>query len=322
MCTSLAMNGLFGRNLDLESRFGEQVAVAPRALALPLHACAPLTRHYAMIGMASAADGLPLFAEAMNEKGLYMAGLNFPGNAYYFPENAPDKQNVAPYELIWLVLGTCATLAEARRLLENVQVAARPFAEGWPLAPLHWHVADASGALVAEPTAEGLRLYDDPVGVLTNNPPYPYQLQNLANYRSLTPRVPENRFSKALDLAVYGQGMGAIGLPGDASPASRFVRAAFLKENSAAPEGEMGGVAQFFRILDAVAMVRGSVVTEAGECDVTTYSCCIDAESGVYYYKTYANSALAAVRLFAEDLEADRARFWPLRETVAVQYEN
>ena len=103
---------------------------------------------------------------------------------------------------------------------------------------------------------------------------------------------------------------------------SRFVRAAFLKENSAAPEGEMGGVAQFFRILDAVAMVRGSVVTEAGECDVTTYSCCIDAESGVYYYKTYANSALAAVRLFAEDLEADRARFWPLRETMAVQYEN
>ena len=110
-----------------------------------------------------------------------MAGLNFPGNAFYFEQTDPGRENLAPYELIPLVLGTCATLAQARRLLENVRLTAEPFAPGYPAAPLHWHIADATGSLVAEPMDDGLHLYENPADVLTNNPPFPFQLMNLNN---------------------------------------------------------------------------------------------------------------------------------------------
>lgn len=236
----------------------------------------------------------------MNEKGLYMAGLNFPGNAHYFADEGDDPNHLAPHELLWLVLGSCASLAEAKALLEEVTVCAIPFAPGLPLAPLHWHVADATGALVAESTADGLHLYEDKAGVLTNNPPFPFHQTNLANYMNLSPRQPENHFAPGLPLACFGQGMGAIGLPGDASPASRYVRAVFFKENAGFPEDRPGQVMEFFHVLEGVAMVRGSVVTPEGALDETLYSSCVDGVEHVYYWRTAGASRISAVRMTEE----------------------
>lgn len=323
MCTSLAAlrpNPLFGRNLDLEYSFGEQVVVTPRRYPFRFHRRETLACHQALIGMATVAQGYPLYAEAMNEAGLYMAGLNFPGNAFYPP--APEEgEAVAPYELIPLVLGSCANLSQARQLLENLRLAAIPFAPGYPLAPLHWHLADATGRLVAEPTTEGLRLYDDPAGVLTNNPPFPWQLQNLSNYMHLSPRPPENRFGPCLPLEAFGQGLGAVGLPGDWSPPSRFVRACFLLENADWGDTAESAVTEFFHILDAVAMVRGAVMTPEGKPDITTYSCCLD-PAGVYYYKTWANNQIAAVDMRKEKLDAAALRTFPLRSGQHILREN
>ena len=123
------------------------------------------------------------------------------------------------------------------------------------------------------------------------------------NYLNLSAQSPENRFSQKLNLRPYAQGMGAMGLPGDASSASRFIRAAFLKWNSVAPKDEDSNVSQFFHILDGVAMVRGSVITEAGTYDVTTYSCCVNVGTGDYYYKTYDDSRIRKVGLYETDLE-------------------
>ena len=323
MCTSLAAQcpePLFGRNLDLEYSFGEQVVVTPRRYPFRFHRREPLLRHQALIGMATVAQGYPLYAEAMNEAGLYMAGLNFPGNAFY-PPVPEEGEAVAPYELIPLVLGSCATLAQARRLLENLRLAAIPFAPGYPLAPLHWHLADATGRLVAEPTAEGLRLYDDPAGVLTNNPPFPWQLQNLSNYMHLSPRPPENRFAPGLPLEAFGQGLGAVGLPGDWSPPSRFVRACFLLENADWGETAESAVTEFFHILDAVAMVRGAVMTPEGKPDITTYSCCLD-PAGVMYYKTWGNNQVTAVDMHKEELDAADLKVFPLRTDQHILQEN
>lgn len=324
MCTSIAFSqyALYGRNLDLECGFGEQVAIAPRNQAFSFHHREPLREHYAMIGMASMAGNTPLFAEAANEKGLYIAGLNFPGNAHYFPEADARQLNLAPYELIPLLLGACATLAEARALLETVRLVAIPFAPGYPLSPLHWHIADSTGSLVVESMADGLHIYENPVGVMTNNPPFPYHLMRLNDYQALSPRQPENRFAPALDLRCYGQGMGAIGLPGDASPMSRFVRAAFLKSHAVFEEDAQARVEQFFHILRAVGMVRGSVMTPEGKFDETTYSCCIDAANGMYYYTTYFNSRVTAVSLFDEPLNGSTARAFPLERAPQFHYVN
>lgn len=305
MCTCITLkNGdfYFGRNLDLEYSFGEKVVVTPRSYPLTFQKMETLERHYAMIGMAAVMDGYPMYAEGVNEKGLGMAGLNFPGNAYY-PENGTKKNQVAPYELIPWILGNCATVKEARQCLEETDLAGIPFSETVPLSQLHFMLADEEEVLVAEPVKEGLKLYENPFGVLTNNPPFPFHRMNLHQYLNLTAGSPENRFAQKTDLKPFGQGMGAIGLPGDASPASRFVRAAFLKSNSISAREEKANVSQFFHILDAVSMVRGSVLTEEGRPDITTYSCCVNVRTGVYYFKTYDDHRIKAIDMRREDLE-------------------
>ena len=94
--------------------------------------------------------------------------------------------------------------------------------------------------------------------------------------------------------------MGAIGLPGDASPASRYVRAVFFKENAGFPADRPGQVMEFFHVLEGVAMVRGSVVTPEGALDETLYSSCIDGVEHVYYWRTAGASRISAVRMTEE----------------------
>lgn len=307
MCTCITyLNNdfYFGRNLDLDCSFGETVTITPRSFPLIFRKAERQDHHYAMIGMASANDSFPLYAEAVNEKGLAMAGLNFPGNAFY---QQPDGKGleIASFEVIACLLGKCASVTEAEEYLDEMKIVDLAFSDQMLPAPLHWMLADRERCLVLEAVRDGLKIYENPFGVLTNNPPFEYHRMNMNNYMNLTAESPQNRFSDRLDLKPYAQGMGALGLPGDASSASRFVRAVFLKWNSVAPEEEKANVSQFFHILDSVAMVRGSVVTEQGTYDITTYSCCANTRTGVYYYKTYDDSRVRAVDMHETDLDGN-----------------
>ena len=307
MCTCITyLNNdfYFGRNLDLDCSFGETVTITPRSFPLIFRKAERQDHHYAIIGMASANDSFPLYAEAVNEKGLAMAGLNFPGNAFY---QQPDGKGleIASFEVIAWLLGKCASVTEAEEYLDEMKIVDLAFSDQMPPAPLHWMLADRERCLVLEAVRDGLKIYENPFGVLTNNPPFEYHRMNMNNYMNLTAESPQNRFSDRLDLKPYAQGMGALGLPGDASSASRFVRAVFLKWNSVAPEEEKANVSQFFHILDSVAMVRGSVVTEQGTYDITTYSCCANTRTGVYYYKTYDDSRVRAVDMHETDLDGN-----------------
>ncbi len=325
MCTSLTLQTqdfYFGRNLDLEYSFGERVVITPRRYPFRFRMAPALSAHFALIGMAAVAADYPLYADAANEKGLCMAGLYFPGNAWY-PEMAePGKTPISPFELIPWLLGQCATLAEAKTALQGLQLVNIPFSKDMPLAPLHWHIADRTGSLVLECTKEGLNIYENPAGVLTNNPPFPFHMTNLRQYLNLTPLYPVSRFGAQPALTPFGQGFGALGMPGDFSPASRFVKAAFLRSNSVYRAAGAESVSQFFHILDSVAMVPGSVVTAEGKLDVTTYSCCIQAQKGIYYYKTLENNQITAVNLFGEDLEAASLSQFPLIKTQQIAWEN
>lgn len=312
MCTCITYQNkdfYFGRNLDLDCSFGEQVVVTPRNFPLEFRRAGREAHHYAMIGMASANDSFPLYAEAVNEKGLCMAGLNFPGNAYY-REVSGEGIEIASFEIIAWILGKYASVAEAEASLRKIKIVDLAFSPQMPPTPLHWMLADKEMCLVLEAVREGLKIHENPFGVLTNNPPFEYHKINMNNYLNLSARSPENRFSDGLELKGYSQGMGAVGLPGDASSASRFVRAAFLRWNSVSPEDEDSNVSQFFHILDGVAMVRGAVVTEAGTYDITTYSCCVNTRTGTYYYKTYDDSRIRKVDLCGEELEGSALRFF------------
>lgn len=305
MCTAISFqtkDHYFGRNLDLEYSHRETVTVTPRNYPLRFRKVRDLERHYALIGMAFVAGGYPLYYEAANERGLSMAGLNFPGNACYRPEEA-GKDNVSPFEFIPWVLGQCASVGDAMHLLGRINLTNLPFSDELPLSPLHWILCDRNQSVVIEAVKEGLKLYNDPVGVLTNNPTFDFHMTNLSCYMGLSRKEGVNRFAPELELQPFSRGMGAMGLPGDLSSSSRFVRAAFHKFNSVCGEGEDESVSHFFHLLDSAAMPKGSMELRGGVYEYTLYSCCCNTTRGIYYYKTYGNSQITAVDLWREDLE-------------------
>lgn len=299
MCTALSFHGLFGRTLDLEWSLDEQVVVTPRHFPLPMRHLPGLNDHYAIIGMAHVEAGSPLYYDGMNEHGLAMAGLNFPHSAHY-PPLCPGRNNVAPFELIPWVLAQCADLTQARQLLAGANVAAVDFSPQLPRTPMHWLISDRTGrCLAVEPLEGGLHLSDNPVGVLTNEPELSIQLLRLNEYMSLSPLPPENRFSSRLPLSPHSRGTGALGLPGDFSSPSRFVRAAFLAHNARPGTGE-ATINQFFHIMDSVAVVEGCVRVSDGDVR-TIYTSCCDTQQLVYHYTTYENRAITAIPLRAAD---------------------
>lgn len=324
MCTAVTYrtrDHYFGRNLDLELSYGEWVTVTPRRYPLRFREEGELSRHFAMLGVAHVAGEYPLYYDAVNEKGLAMAGLNFPHSARYLPKQA-GKRNIAPFELIPWVLGQCADCLQARQLLERTNLLAADFSPELPATPLHWMVADRERALVVEPMADGLHLYDAPVGVLTNEPPFPEQMGRLADFMALDARPPVNRLVPGVELEPVSRGMGAMGLPGDFSSKSRFVRAAFVRAHSLSGESEEESVSQFFHILGSVAHPRGCVRLEDGTCQITRYSSCCNLDRGVYYYTSYENSEVNGVELGREDLEQDVLVHHPMMQEMHLNIQN
>ncbi len=299
MCTAVTYNSnnfYFGRNLDVEREYNEGVVITPRGFCLKMRSAEDLDEHYAIIGMATVIDDYPLYFDATNEKGLSMAGLNFPGNADYKPF-CEAKSNVTPFELIPYILGKCKSVTEAKKELEKINVLNLSFSKELPLSPLHWIISDKNSSVTVESVKEGLFVYENPVGVLTNNPTFNYHLTNLNNYMSLSEEASKNNLSNKLELENYSLGMGALGLPGDFSSSSRFIKAAFVKCKSQAFKTERESVCHFFHILDSVAMPKGCVHVRDNEYEYTRYSSCCNTEEGIYYYKTYNDFIIKSIDL-------------------------
>lgn len=314
MCTAVSWKSkchYFGRNLDLEYSYQESVIVTPRHYPFRFRMMPHADHHYAMIGIATVAEDYPLYYDAVNEKGLCIAGLNFPDLAYY---EAPltGRDNVASFELIPWILGRCATVDQAEALLRNANITGIAFSDAFRPTPLHWIIADSVRCVTVEAMKDGVRIHENPVGILTNNPPFDFHMYYLKNYMQVSTAPATNLFARNLELKPYSNGMGAMGLPGDFSSASRFVRAAFVKLNSVASETEESSVSQFFHILDAVAMPCGCVQMPDGRYEITRYSSCCNADRGIYYYKTYHNSRVCSVDMHRENLNGHALISYPL----------
>ena len=295
MCTAvLYKNRYFGRNLDYHHSFGESVVTTPRDFPFLFPEGQELRQHHAIIGMAHVSENYPLYYDGMNEKGLAMAGLLFAGNAVYH-KSAAGKDNIPSWTFIPWILGQCESVDEAEELLQRLNLTDVPFSEALPPSPLHWMIADGERSVVVESTEEGLRVYENPVGVLTNNPPFPFHLENLNQYLNLTAKEPENRFSEAIRLRPFSRGMGAIGLPGDWSSPSRFIRAAFMNLNAVSGEDE--DVRQVFRILGLVEQPKGCICLEEGKYEETLYSACLDLAEKTYYCRTSDYYGITVVKL-------------------------
>lgn len=324
MCTAVTYqtkDHYFGRTLDYEISYPQQIAITPRHFPLPLRTKPTLEKHYAILGMAYVADGYPLYFDAINEKGLAMAGLNFVGNAVYGTP-IPDKDNIASFEFIPWILAQCASVREAKQRLAHIHLTDTAYSDTLPPSQLHWLIADREEAITVEAVKEGLQIYPNPVGVLTNNPTFPEQLFRLNDYMNLSTQTPSNQFSGKLSLQAYSRGMGALGLPGDLSSQSRFVRASFVKLNSVSGDSEAESVSQFFHILGAVDQPRGCCEVGRGQYETTIYTACCNLDRGTYYYTTYDNHRITAVDMHKTNLDDSSLTCYPLITGEDVFFQN
>ena len=315
MCTAATYKTkdfYMGRTLDYEFSYGDEITVTPRNYPFHFRHMEELENHYAIIGMAHVADDYPLYYDAVNEKGLGMAGLNFVGNAVY-QEIQEGRENVAQFEFIPWILSQCASVEEAKKMLAEMNLVGTVFAPQFPAAQLHWILADKYACITIECVREGLKIYDNPAGVLTNNPPFEQQMFLLNQYMHLSPKQPENHFSEQLPLQTYSRGMGALGLPGDLSSTSRFAKVAFTRAQS---------VSQFFHILGSVDQQRGCCEVAEDKYEITIYTSCWNAQKGIYYYNTYENHQITAVDMHRENLDGTTLARYPLIQKGEIRWQN
>lgn len=277
MCTSVSFkkNGkfLFGRNLDLEYEFGDGVLFMPRNYPLRLRSGEIALRHYALMGVGIVKGDYPLYADGMNEHGLCIAGLRFPDSSGYSMTAKDGYTNLAPFEIIPYLLAKCKNTEEARAVLDRCNVVDIPFDDDTPNAPMHFHISDGADDLTLEFYGGKMNVYENTPGVLTNSPPFPFHLYNLSHYLRIGRDTPKSQ----MGAVIFGAGLSSCGLPGDFSSTSRFVRAAWLRENfecDAASEARA-----LLSLLQLVAVPEGCVMTESGKRHFTRYSAVMDTEN-------------------------------------------
>lgn len=304
MCTCIYLkreNNYFGRNMDIHYSFNEQIINVKKGKEFVLKKSKRLKIKYSLLGIGTIINNYPLFSDVMNEKGLAIAGLNFLNNAYYFEYNK-DKINITPYELPLFLLGSCSNIDEVKNLLKNINLLNEPFSNEIPLAYLHFMVSDLERSIVIESTKEGLHVYDNYLNVLTNNPEFSYHKNNILNYLNLTIDDPLNEKFENIS---YGQGL--IGLPGDYSSMSRFVKAYFVKENIIFNDNQIN---QFFYCLDSVFMPLGLVKAKDG-FEYTRYQSCYDLKLGIMYYKSYNDRSIKSIS-FNDFIRNDAIQYFKL----------
>ena len=314
MCTAVTYKTkdcYFGRTLDYEFSYGEEFVIVPRNYVFNFKFLEQKKSNYAIMGVAHVYNESPLFYEAVNEFGLGIAGLNFVGNAHY-NEFIDGKNNILTHEFIPWILSSSKTVEDAIEMINSINFVNQAISKDFPIAELHWIIADKKKSITVEAVKDGIKIYDNPVGILTNNPPFDFQMFSLNNYMNISNCDTQNKFSDKIKLNKYSRGMGAIGLPGDLSSQSRFVRAAFVKLNSISNDDELSSVNQYFHIMNSVLQQRGCCNLENDKYEITIYTSCYNLDQSIFYYTTYDNHQISSIEMKKENIFGDKLIKYPL----------
>lgn len=320
MCTAVTYRGkdtFFGRNLDYIKTFGEKIIITPRHFILSFRHQQQIKKHYAIIGVGIIEDNYPLYYDAMNEYGLAVAALQFVNNAFYRKINH-RKDNIASFELILWILSQCQNINEAKALLKRINVCHDNFKENMPSSELHWMITDDKESIVLETTEEGTFIMQNRMDVLTNNPPFQEQVAIAKKYQFLSPY---NKISLSKDKKTNGT--GAIGLPGDYTSSSRFIRATFVKDYLQKKSNRtIDEVVLFFDILHAAQQPYGCSHDDDGNIMSTLYAICYNLNKGVLYYMAQSNYQITAIDIYHENLDNSQLIEFEMEQRQIIMYQN
>ena len=329
MCTAITLQSkdnhhFLARNYDFIPRAKLMMALAPRNFSYNNE----LTKKkipikYDVLGMSVSDDGFFIFADGVNEKGLACSILNLPAYASWNDELIEEKENILPYDVTFWIIANFATVNELKEGLKNLNIVAPLDNQNALATQVHWIVSDASGeCMVIEKTKDSFRAYNNKVGVLTNSPTFDWHLINLNRYINLSDKQSDDVSWGNQCLVPFSQGFGGIGLPGDYSSASRFVKASFLRNHINLEFGSDSGIIECFHILNNVAMLRGVVKTTENDCFVTCYTSCMCLDTKIYYYSTYNNPQIHAIEMKKESLDGNELKFYPYPNQLVIHYQN
>ena len=303
-----------GRTVEFGIKIDSSIAVVPRGYAFtgetPLGDGLKYTAKYAAVGMIAATDVKLL--DGLNEAGLAVGAFYFPTFADYTPATRENqKKGLSPADFPNWLLTQFASVGEVRRAIESGAAVITPTilkAWGPQTPPFHYVVYDKTGAsIVIEPIHGRLAVFDNPLGVVTNSPGFDWHMTNLRNYIALNPRnVPPVKIDGET-FRQLGQGSGMLGLPGDFTPPSRFVRAAVFSATAIPSETAEKGIEQVFHILndfDIPVGVARDVSDGVVHTDYTLLTMARDPQSLRYYYKSYEDQTIRMVDLKKFDLQA------------------
>ncbi len=262
---------------------------------------------YAAVGLN--ALGMTALVDGMNEKGLTGGVLYFPGFAEYTdPADADLDKSLAPWDFLTWALTNFATVAEVKDALDDVTVIEVVQETMKMSLPLHYTLHDATGAsLVIEPIDGKLKVYDNPLGVMTNSPPFDWHLTNLRNYVKLSSTNAPPLKLDGETIEPLGQGSGLLGIPGDGTPPSRFVRALGLTMSVAPVSSGPESVRLAEHIANNFDIPKGWVREKPADdqsLEYTQWTTVADIDNRMFYVKTYEDQVLRGIDLNAFDLDA------------------
>ncbi len=327
-CTDVRVAAQDGSVLSARSmEFGTQVhsglVVSPRGSKIQSNAPgggngAHWTAKYGYVYMD--AFGIDAACDGMNEAGLGFGGLYLPGFAQY--ETIAAGQNATAVSNIlfgaWL-LSQFATVDEVKAALPSIHVWGEPVAAfGNSFIPVHYVVHDAKGnSIVLEWVGGKLSVYDDTVGVMTNSPPYDWQMTNLRNYINLSPDNSKPVEINGVEYGANGQGSGLVGLPGDPTPPSRLVNTVVGLNSAVKPKNVTDSLVLAQKLMNRVDLPAGLARDpKEGGSDTTQWVVFRDHTNKIYYFRTYTNMTLQAVDLKKLDFSAGApARRLPIPDT-------
>jgi choloylglycine hydrolase len=272
------------------------------------------TSKYAAVGLN--ALGVDMIVDGVNEKGLAGGIFYLPGYAQYQEVTEADAaRTLGPWELVTWLLTNFATVDEVRSALPQIRVGSIAVPGLGSVLPMHYIMHDAAGqSLVIEYVKGQLNLYDNPIGVITNSPEFSWHLTNLRNYVGLRPSNTAPLTIDDVTFQALGQGSGLFGLPGDYTPASRFIRATVLGHTALAGENGDEAIRQLFHVLDSFDITLGSVEDiddDKRTYEFTSWTSASDLKSRTFYFHTYDNRRIRRVELMKADLNADHVLTFP-----------
>ena len=322
-CTSFLLptsdgSSVYGRTMEFGFEVDSEMIVIPRAYAFTSAALdgkgMAWKGKYGVVGL-NAID-LPVVVDGINEKGLVGGVLYFPGYAGYAEAGTVDPGTaLAPWEVVTWALSSFATVAEVKAAIAGIAVVDTVLTAMDMVPPLHFTFHDETGAsLVVEPIDGKLQVHDNPVGVMTNSPTFDWHLTNLRNYVKLSPVNAEPVEIFGEGFASFGQGSGLLGIPGDPTPPSRFIRAVGYAVSAERKPSGVESVRLAEHILNNFDIPVGFVTSTDGKepPDYTQWSAIADLKNRRYYVKTYTDQVLRGVDLMSFDLDAEAIAKAPL----------